>query len=312
MVSICVPLAINVLLLVIFQPFYIVLWYLMVCAGFVTLCAGLAGKYLSTGGVAAVLDPMVLIYVGVSLIGAALLALAGFVVYRKLTAGDATMKYAEALRYYRRFHRKRALLHLGVFIFCLLIGLLLCRFVVVTMPQGSSADLLQYGGFFIVGIIFLVLAVVAFTYMVINFTREGRLLTERSTEWMKRNVLLVLLALVSTSFIPTISYAMENFMCARLVTSSTRTRTAHRSRTTRASGATATPAPSTRPQRRYVGATFRVTTRGAPSFPSLVSGNSPRCRVKENLSATSTPRPPSSWRTTSSASRCSSSASFAT
>jgi len=215
LVSICIPLLINVLLLIIFQPMYVVLWYLCLCCGVVFLCAGLAGNFLPASGVsdAGASDPVFFMILGGALVGFALLTLLINKLIELYQGKDEEMAFTEEAKYFRRFHRKRALKHCAIFLLCLLVFLLCSRVIIVTIPRTNSQSAFDDPIIFVIGIIFGVLCVFALVYMVINWFPQGRKCTQKAEAFGKRNLLLVLLSLVSLSYIPTISYAVSVFMC---------------------------------------------------------------------------------------------------
>jgi hypothetical protein len=217
LVSICVPLLINILLLVIFQPITIVLWYLCLCLGVVFLCIGLAGEYLPETGASAATgatDPMTFIQVGAALLGFSILTLIAYQLHLRANAGkEAKTHFVDEIKYNRRFHRRRALKHCGVFVLCLVIALLCTRLIVITIPRTSSATFFDNTAWLIVGIIFSVFAFLALVFLVVNLFKEGRRRMLQLINFFSKHVLLVLLTLISASFIPTVTYAVSIFMC---------------------------------------------------------------------------------------------------
>jgi hypothetical protein len=220
-VSICVPIVINVLLLIIFQPVYVVLWYLGVSFGSVLFIAGIFGMFLPSTGVqsnsneaqtyviagAAVLFILIVLLVVMKLVD------------RYTNKGlDRTALAEQTADYWLRFHRARSLRHTAVFVAFLLVGLVLLG-IVDFSPPGTTGTKALFNTpiYFIFGIVLASIAGLLLIYMLLTLCAGGRKALAVLTRVVSNNLLLLLLALITMSFIPTVSYSMDIFLCTDYV-----------------------------------------------------------------------------------------------
>jgi len=225
-VSICVPILINVFLLLIFQPATLVLWYLALSSGVCLFLAGLVAALLPDSGVQQSYSPTSFVALGLVLIFGCLLALCIKKIrdhrheQQMLAEGvDREDIEAEIMeeseKWYRRFHRKRSFLHLCLGLLLALIGILFLGIVDVKLPGNQSTKSWFSGPvFLILGFVALGCSGAVLLFMAFNLCRCGRVGLQKVGKFMKDHLLMLLLMFVGMSYIPTLQYAVNVYMCA--------------------------------------------------------------------------------------------------
>jgi hypothetical protein len=202
-----VPLMIALMMLILFQPLYVVFWYFLTAGSFVAIITGLVLNF-SEG---------LPIGVWFSVGGGFLFAISGIVgitVYcvshmDKPDEDDVRAALEQARAEKLAFNCKRTLLALliaggGFFGGCVLTGL-----VVKFSFTPREDDTLK-----IIGFVLFSLAGIAALHFLIHLTAPGRRISLKVGEFFSRNFLMVMLVILSVSYVPAITYCLNNFMCA--------------------------------------------------------------------------------------------------
>eukprot|EP00759_Apiculatamorpha_spiralis_P035751 PhF_6_TR36320/c0_g1_i2/m.53130 len=209
-IAILVPIALVVLVLVIFNPFYTIVWYASIVIGFIILIVGLVGYYLpsATGLTSEQNVAMTYITIGAIITGlCVVLALIRMAMKQEESAREAK---EEALR----CKVMRSLKHFGFGMFCLIAGGIITGTFNVQVPGLDMGELSTQGNVIrVLGSVLLALGVAGLTYFLINVTECGRRATYNVSEFFRKHMLKLLLILISLSYIPTISYGINMFMC---------------------------------------------------------------------------------------------------
>ena len=210
-ISIIVPIVLNLILLLVFQPLYIVLWYLALCGGAILLVAGFFAQVIP-GGTG---NSQLFIIIGACLFGVATLSALGVFLYKRCLQTETAEEKFEATRAnFLKFHRHRTLIQSGVILLLLLAGLFLAFSDQVTI-YGADLSPLRSSPFVIAGYIFLGFAAVGMFIAVMCCTSCGRKVLLAISTFLQRNLLMIMLMLISLSFIPVVQFAMGQFLCAR-------------------------------------------------------------------------------------------------
>lgn len=224
-ISIMIPIAITLLILLLFQPFIVVILYTVLTFGSVVLIAGLLGNYLSSSGLE--VDPSTgqsYIIAGAVMTGGALFFL---VIYKGIFhkrigkkqegmapqtgVAQAVHDLARRERHYHRFHRMRTFRHMTSSLFLILVGLTLTgilNFGFDGVLASSGVNIWRY-----VGYVFLVIGILNVLYFLMCLTSVGRALQRKLTHLLNRNGLMMLLVSLGAMYIPVLTYALGMLMC---------------------------------------------------------------------------------------------------
>lgn len=204
------PLFISLVMLLVFRPMLHVSWFVLTASAFVVVCVGLfmklekglpLGVWLS--GIAAFVLLMCLAVGG-----------AYWVNSSSLSEGRAE-HFEEMRRKHEQYKRRKlaanctkSLLLFCLFSFCLLFFLLSRGYLV---EYGlSSREVEMFEG---IGALCLVVAVFVGPYCFLTLSRWGRMKIYRLGRFCKNNLLMVLLLIISVTYVPIITYCLSSFLC---------------------------------------------------------------------------------------------------
>jgi hypothetical protein len=235
-ISIMIPIAITLLVLLIFQPFVVVILYTVLTFGSVVLIAGLLGNYLKTTGLEIAPEAAKsYVIAGAVMTGASLIFL---VMYKGVffkrggskaassspmspptmdssfnsdAHAQAKFHFERKERHYLRFHRTRTLRHMMSSLFLILMGLILTGIL-----NFGFDDVLSTTGVNIwvyVGYVFLCMGVINALYFLMCLFEVGRMMQRKLTHLINRNGLMLLLVSLGSMYIPVLTYALGMLMC---------------------------------------------------------------------------------------------------
>lgn len=219
-ISIMIPIVITLCVLLLFQPFLVVILYTVLTFGSVVLIAGLLGKYIST--ISLDVDPSTstsYIIAGAIMTGAAFLFMLVYKVFlhRRIGAGGgkegAKAELEQKEIHYSSFHRTRTFRHMTSTVFLILLGLTLTgllNFGIDEVLSSGDINIWQY-----IGYVFLVLGAINAIYFLACLTSTGRAAQRALMHFLNRNGLMLLLVSLASMYIPVLSYALQMMMCKR-------------------------------------------------------------------------------------------------
>lgn len=220
-VSVVLPVVLNILILLLARPMYIVLWYATLVTGVMLLVVGALGLILpSTTGDSNTGMAQVYLIVGAALAGGMILIALINLILVKCCGKEVDMvdNFEREQASLKRFHRSRTLQHIVVIALCGLIGAILLGYLPFGVAQlqevRDSQGSLAAGFIVIIGWALLGFAAIVFLYAIPHCFARGRSCMQKLRVFVKNNLLMVLLLLISASYIPTMQYCVNMFMCA--------------------------------------------------------------------------------------------------
>eukprot|EP00759_Apiculatamorpha_spiralis_P037878 PhF_6_TR37504/c0_g1_i3/m.55389 len=178
-IAVFIPIALTILVLVIFNPFYVILWYAGLVVGSIVLIVGLLGYYLpAAAGVAAERNvAMSYIILGAIITGACILvALVSSV--RKSTGGSGALSAVNLREEALACNVWRSLKHLAVAIGCLVAGGILSGIINVNVEGLNQQELSTQGNIMrVLSSVLLAFGVACAVYFLINLVEIGRKFT---------------------------------------------------------------------------------------------------------------------------------------
>jgi hypothetical protein len=213
-VSILVPLFINICILLLYQKISRIAWYSTMVFGIVMLLVGALGRILPNSGVETNESTAnIYMIIGGSCVALALIVFLSFQCYKRYHPDEDTeLQILAQHQYYLKFHRARAFTHFGIATFFILAGVILCGFL-FKIPALSDRTTTMGTMILILGFICLAFGGIALLYCLINLPACGRKAVDAIKTFLSANLLLIFLLLLSASFIPTITWCISMFMC---------------------------------------------------------------------------------------------------
>jgi hypothetical protein len=213
------PLAIDAALLVLFRPWYVVLWYFALVGSFAAVTVGLIGRFTAGAGQFAASEStsQALITFGAAVCGFCLLLLFIRWVHHRCTRrsrSDNDDVGEDEFNYVLRFHRRRALVQLIVAVVFIVGGLVLVGVINISPPNTrSSAEALSGPVPEVFGAIAIAIGGLAVLFFIMNLFEGGRRAIAYLQAFLDRNLLLILLIMISASFMPVLSQCIDAVLC---------------------------------------------------------------------------------------------------
>lgn len=225
LISVVFPIFITVLILLLYLELTTVIWFFVTTAGCVLMVAGLLGRFLPTAGVgddAASTAEIYLVIAG-ALLGASALSALIYTCWKRsnpdITEEGEKMDEAEIFErerlYLQKFHRARSFIHFAAASLLIVVGLVLIGVIDFNLSflEGSGGTALG-GMITIVAWSSLVVGGLIGLFFFANLTERGRKAVDWAKIFIKNNLLMLLILLISASYVPSMTYCMNMFLCA--------------------------------------------------------------------------------------------------
>eukprot|EP00760_Papus_ankaliazontas_P017790 PhM_4_TR17385/c2_g1_i2/m.32832 len=216
LIAVILPILIILLVLVIFNPIYVVMWYAVLVCGVMLLGVGALGYWLPSATDIGGEQDIAMTYL---VLGAILVGLAGIMyALRKCKTKASSNRRRESdveaiKKEALEFNWFRSLKHFLLSAICFVAGAILFGVIDINVGGFGSGDLGASTVLQAIALVSMVFGVVVFIYFITNLFALGRKITYKVGVFLNKNLLKLLLVVISISFIPIVSYCVNMFMC---------------------------------------------------------------------------------------------------